>query len=236
MKALVNKILDTSFVDGDGNRTVIFFQGCNLDCMYCHNPETICAKNYDDTVQLMTVDEVFAIVEKNKTFIRGITCSGGECTMWSEFMTALFKKVQAIGLTCLADTNGAYIDLEKYPELVAVTDGFMLDVKATDDALHRELTGKSSQLVLKNAKYLASIGKLKEIRTVVTNEFLDNQQTIHDIGKLLAPFDQTIDYKIIKFRPYGVRDEYTNLGTPTEEIMNCLKDCANEYNFNIKLT
>ena len=39
--ALVNKIIPFSCVDGTGNRMVIFFQGCNFKCLYCHNPETI---------------------------------------------------------------------------------------------------------------------------------------------------------------------------------------------------
>jgi len=36
----VNKILKHSFVDGPGNRAVVFLQGCNLRCLYCHNPYT----------------------------------------------------------------------------------------------------------------------------------------------------------------------------------------------------
>ena len=38
---LVNKIIKFSSVDGPGNRMAIFLQGCNYDCDYCHNPETI---------------------------------------------------------------------------------------------------------------------------------------------------------------------------------------------------
>ena len=41
MEALVNKIIPFSSVDGPGNRTAIFLQGCNFSCLYCHNPETI---------------------------------------------------------------------------------------------------------------------------------------------------------------------------------------------------
>ncbi len=42
----VNKILKQSFVDGPGNRAVVFLQGCNLRCLYCHNPytQTICSQ------------------------------------------------------------------------------------------------------------------------------------------------------------------------------------------------
>ncbi len=37
----INKIIQSSFVDGPGNRAVVFLQGCNFHCLYCHNPYTI---------------------------------------------------------------------------------------------------------------------------------------------------------------------------------------------------
>ncbi|SHK01364.1 pyruvate formate lyase activating enzyme [Anaerobranca californiensis DSM 14826] len=40
-KGLITKIIPFSFVDGPGNRMAIFLQGCNFNCEYCHNPETI---------------------------------------------------------------------------------------------------------------------------------------------------------------------------------------------------
>ena len=39
--AKINKIIPFSAVDGPGNRSAIFLQGCNFNCQYCHNPETI---------------------------------------------------------------------------------------------------------------------------------------------------------------------------------------------------
>jgi pyruvate formate lyase activating enzyme len=39
--ATVNKVLTGSFVDGPGNRLVLFLQGCNFACQACHNPYTI---------------------------------------------------------------------------------------------------------------------------------------------------------------------------------------------------
>ncbi len=44
--AIVNKILTQSFVDGPGNRAVVFLQGCNFACLYCHNPYTINVCNH----------------------------------------------------------------------------------------------------------------------------------------------------------------------------------------------
>ncbi len=41
MKGIVTRILPFSSVDGPGNRSVVFLQGCNFDCLFCHNPETI---------------------------------------------------------------------------------------------------------------------------------------------------------------------------------------------------
>ncbi len=40
MEVVVNKIIPFSSVDGPGNRTAVFLQGCNINCKYCHNPET----------------------------------------------------------------------------------------------------------------------------------------------------------------------------------------------------
>ncbi|GFR34636.1 4Fe-4S dicluster domain-containing protein [Thermobrachium celere] len=40
MKGYINKIIENSFIDGPGNRMAIFLQGCNMGCLYCHNPET----------------------------------------------------------------------------------------------------------------------------------------------------------------------------------------------------
>jgi pyruvate formate lyase activating enzyme len=39
-KGLVARVLESSFIDGPGHRAVVFMQGCNMRCLYCHNPET----------------------------------------------------------------------------------------------------------------------------------------------------------------------------------------------------
>lgn len=43
-KAIIFDVQRSSFVDGPGIRTTIFFKGCNLKCKWCHNPESQSSK------------------------------------------------------------------------------------------------------------------------------------------------------------------------------------------------
>ncbi len=88
MEGFVRKILNSSAVDGPGNRMVIFLQGCNLNCTYCHNPETIdIIKEAHDSIQIMKPEDILERVLKVKPFISGVTFSGGECTLQYDFFT-----------------------------------------------------------------------------------------------------------------------------------------------------
>ena len=44
IKGLVSDIQKFSTEDGPGIRTTVFLKGCNLNCPWCHNPETISSK------------------------------------------------------------------------------------------------------------------------------------------------------------------------------------------------
>lgn len=273
MKAKINKIIDSSVVDGPGNRTAVFFQGCNFNCRYCHNPETInhcincmecvtkcpahalsaiedkviwnkdicidcdtcikvCRFNASPKIQNLSVEEVVDKIKKNIPFIQGITTSGGECTLQKDFLTALFKETRKLGLTNFIDSNGS-IKFADYPELMEYTDAVMLDVKAIDNEEHINLTSKPNEIVLENANYLADIGKLFEIRTVVIDNYLNNMKTVYEITNMLKKYQKIkeIRYKIIRFRHFGVREEYRNMKAPSEEEMLNLKEIANDNGF-----
>lgn len=263
LKGVVNKIIPFSSVDGPGNRTAIFFQGCNFDCLYCHNPETIkkCAqcgnclsscnfgaismvgdfvtwnkdkcKNCDSCIKIckngcgpkhkeMSAEEILDEIIKVKSFISGITVSGGECTLHAEFLLDLFHKVKNLGLTIFVDTNGS-IDLRNNKELTDLIDGVMLDIKSFDKEEHKMLTGRDNEMVLENARYFASINKLYEVRTVIVPGVLDNINNVNEISKLIASLNPKIRYKLIKYRPLGVRLNRINAIQPTDEMMEELK-------------
>lgn len=267
-RALINKIIPFSCVDGEGNRMVIFFQGCNLRCTYCHNPETInncihcgvcvsacpvgalqatpdrvlwnatictgcdncitiCPHLSTPKATTYTLDQLLEEVRKAKPFIRGITVSGGECTLQSEFLIQLFNRVhQAFGLTCYIDTNGM-VDFSLYPDLLEVTDGFMLDVKSIDSTIHRRLTGADNKTVLKNLSFLRNAGQLKEVRTVIS-ESLDYYQTVSAVSECIG--DSCL-YKLLSYRPNGVREEglvYHGTESPSSALIQELIQLAEQ--------
>ncbi|MBR3771104.1 MAG: 4Fe-4S cluster-binding domain-containing protein, partial [Clostridium sp.] len=77
-------------VDGPGTRFVVFFQGCPMRCLYCHNPDTWTPN--EGTV--MTVDQIMTEMLRNRSFYKngGLTVTGGEPLMQLPFVTKLFKK------------------------------------------------------------------------------------------------------------------------------------------------
>lgn len=267
VQAIVNKIIPFSCVDGPGNRTAIFLQGCNFNCKYCHNPETIhdcihcgecvqycepkalqmvggkvvydiekcvlcdecfkhCPHGSSARTRSMDALQVMREVEKNMPFIRGITVSGGECTLWRDFLVEFLDAAKKKGLSTLLDSNGSHRFSED-TALMAVCDGVMLDVKAWDREEHIALTGRDNDLVKENLRWLAENHKLTEVRTVVVPELMDAEQTVREVSSLLRETG-SLDtrYKIICFRPNGVREQYRHLQSPSVDTLQALKDLA----------
>ena len=317
---IINKIIAFSNVDGPGNRTAVFFQGCNLHCLYCHNPETIhfcvgcgaclavcptgaltvchpepfschpersegshlpcssrnagegdlsqpitwvspkciscdacikaCPHLASPKTRRMTAEELAAEIKKTAPYINGVSFSGGECTLQRDFLVEVIPLIRELGLGVLLDSNGTY-DFEKDPELLEMIDGVMLDIKAVDPDFCRTLTGAGPEMPIKNLKYLQSVGKLTEVRTVLLPEGSGsvtgegdslpspgrgrgwhgeavtgegdlhppnsmNELTVRTVASLLAP---AIPYKLLRYRPFGVRQEGIDIigNTITEE-------------------
>ena len=248
-KAPVNKIIPFSNVDGPGNRTSIFFQGCPFNCLFCHNPETIhlcancgkcvsscpagalslshgqvrwdpasciqcdtciriCPHDASPRVTFMTVEEVMTQIRRSRPYINGITTSGGECTLYHEFLRELFLETKALGLTALIDSNGS-LDFSRYPDLLAVSDGVMLDVKAVRSEWHQELTSFPAEPVLRNLDFLLTCGKLQEVRTLIfPGRDLENEETVRYVAGHIG---DRCAYKIIRYRPFGVRERFQQI-------------------------
>lgn len=238
--ALVRKIIPQSTVDGPGNRTAIFLQGCNIRCAYCHNPET--QAMHDAEATEMSAAEVLAEIRKGIPFIRGITVSGGECMLQPDFLTALFQAVKELAretnhpLTCLIDSNGS-IPFEHFPELMEDCDGVMLDVKAWDAEVYQHLTqAKENTIVKQNLAWLLQHDLLTEVRIVCLPDRVDVENILRHIAKTFDFIGKKAPVRLLRFRPHGVIGELANHPMPSDEQMAQYADLARSLHlaFSIK--
>ena len=108
---MVPEIVDikrNSLDDGPGIRTVIFFKGCPLKCVWCQNPETWTSANSDG--KEYNVDELVSIILRDKTFYDnsggGVTLSGGEPTMHMEYLNKLLIRLKEENIHTCLETSG----------------------------------------------------------------------------------------------------------------------------------
>ncbi len=183
----------------DLNNKVIWNKSKCVNCSTCIK---VCPNLASPKITYYTVNELLEKIKQVSPYIRGISVSGGESTLWAPFLIQLFKEVKKLGLTCLIDSNG-FQDFENIKELIEISDGVMLDVKAFDDDFHKFLTGSSNKLVLKNLNYLLKINKLEEVRTVILPKYDEqNIQTVTEVSKIIK---SNTRYKLLKYRYFGVR-------------------------------
>ena len=198
--------INFSVVDGPGNRFAIFLQGCNFDCVACHNPQTI--PHADGTHFATTVDDLLIKIRKAAPFISGITVSGGEATQQTEFVHTIFTRVKAdpqLGrLTCFVDSNGA-CPPSTWDLLDPVLDGAMIDLKCLDPAIHVSMTGRPNDEVLASLRQLHALGKLYEVRLLLLAGVNDDPALLRRTGEWLAALDPQMRVKLIGFRAHGAR-------------------------------
>lgn len=235
-KGYIHSFQSLGTVDGPGVRFVVFFQGCNLRCKCCHNPDTWekigDAKEYTD-------HEVFAKAKRYKEYFKdvgGITLSGGEPLLQAEFAKDIFTLCKTDGINTCLDTSGS-VSGENVLNLLEVTDRVLLDVKYTDDALYKENAGCSLYKVLDFLKLLDDRGIPTTLRQVIiptVNDDEDNVKKLYEIAKAhkcvdkieLLPFRKICQTKYDEMHisfPFGA------LPTPSKETMEHLSSIVSEY-------
>lgn len=217
---LLADVVEFSCVDGPGNRFVAFLQGCNFDCVACHNPHTIAL--HSPAAHDVEVAELVDRVRPLAPFLSGVTLSGGEATRQARFAQAFFAAIkhdaELGGLTTFIDSNGA-APPHVWALLDPVLDGAMIDLKALDPGTHRLITGRTNSTVLASIELLAGLGKLYEVRLLLLPGFNDDERTLQRTGAWLASVDPNIRIKLIGFRRHGTLPPVDTWPEPTAEQM-----------------
>lgn len=195
--------------DGPGIRLVIFTQGCNFRCLYCHNPDTFEINGGKE----MSINEIMKVAEKQREYFGkngGITVSGGEPTLQVDEMIKLFKLAKKNGINTALDTNGSIVS-DKVKKLYELTDLLILDVKHIDDHQHIKLTGLSNKNVLEMADYREKTNRPMWLRYVLVPGINDQKEYLVKFGKHFKDYKNIEKVEILPYHTLGVY-KYKELG------------------------
>ena len=153
-EALVFNLQKFSIHDGAGIRTDVFFQGCNLRCGWCSNPESQPMEPLPgEKVTAYTVPTLVAELVKDKPFYDesggGVTLTGGEALLHPEFVLALCAELHREGIHVAIET-AACVPEDVFARVLAEVDFAHIDLKHYDDAMHHAGTGVGNALILRN--------------------------------------------------------------------------------------
>lgn len=194
--------------DGPGVRLVVFMAGCKLRCLYCHNPETwlISDKN-----QSVTAEDILKKYQKYSIYYGndgGVTFSGGEPLMQSEFLLEAIKLLKQNNIHVAIDTAGV---AENYDEILDLVDLVILDIKAVEAEEYKHITGRDISDFEKFLNACKIKNKKLWLRQVIVPGINDDERHI----KLLKEFASKIpNVERVELLPYHsmAKSKYEELG------------------------
>ena len=173
-----------SLIDFPGTiACIVFIQGCNFICPYCHNPDLVVSPS-KKAGGLYDENEIFQFLEKRKGFLEGVVITGGEPTLQTDLL--LFcEKIKQMGYKVKLDSNGTR------PETIAgllnnhLVDFISMDIKTSLENYHLVIPGKFDTGKIKESiQLLIEKAPAYEFRTTCSRPFV-NQEIMRDIGEMI---------------------------------------------------
>lgn len=222
MKGYIHSTESFGTVDGPGIRFVVFFQGCPLRCLYCHNPDTWDIHRGHE----MSVHELMEMYESNKEFYKngGITCTGGEPLLQIDFLIELFSVCHYKGIHTCLDTSGATFHtnpdyLKKLDQLLSVTDLIMLDLKHIDPIEHQKLTSQLPDHIFQFARYIDEKNIHIWIRHVIIPQITYQEKYLYQLGQFIATLKNVKALDVLPYHTMGLsKYEELKMEYPLKDI------------------
>lgn len=196
-------------IGGDGHIDRTF---CPDECTECTD---IC---YAEAKKLVgkeyTVDELFREINKDKIFYDikggGVTFSGGEPLSHGKYLEEIAKKCKQNHINVCIESCG-YSSFDTFKNALPYIDAMFMDVKILDPLKHKEITGKSNELILDNIKRISDYGMPLTIRTPVVPGYTDSEENIRGIAEFVAQLPTVKEYELLRYHNFG-ESKYGALG------------------------
>lgn len=227
MKGSIDSIETLGLVDGPGIRCVVFLNGCKLRCKYCHNPEMWIKKeeNY-------TVNELVNKLLRYKPYFNtngGVTFSGGEPLLQSEFLIEVMSKLKGEGIHICLDTAG--VGKGNYEKIVSLCDLILFDVKHINESGYYDLTGGH---INECEEFINEVNKQNKpvwIRQVIVPGINNNDEYLNKLNEYLNRFNRIEKIDFLPYHKMG-DEKYKKLGivNPLDGVPEMDKiDCEKLY-------
>lgn len=202
-----------------GEKDCVFCGKCELFCPT--DARKICGKEY-------TPEEVLAEALKDKAFYEnsggGVTFSGGECMLQTEFLCEILKKCKENGIHTAVDTAGN-VPWEYFEKVIPYTDLFLYDIKCFSEDRHIEGTGVSNKLIKENLEKLSKVfGGDIIIRIPIIPDYNDDEDELQKTADFLSGMNilktELLPYHAMGEHKYGaLGTQHTEYHAPSNEAM-----------------
>ena len=225
---------DTRKISEDG------FELLRDNCIACGKCVDICPTSaLSLSAKEKTLSEILNEIEKDIDYYKetsgGVTLSGGECLLHSDFCRELLLECKKRNIHTAIET-ALFVPWSNIKKVEPVCDLIFSDFKIANSDKHKKYTGKNNELILKNLKRLAELSPKKIIlRIPLIPTVNDSQEDINDFSVALSPFaDKLKGVEVLKYNSLAkskyeiAGKEYYNFGEPQsdEEIKEyCDKLC-----------
>ena len=204
-------------VDGPGTRLTTFLSGCPLQCLYCHNPDTLQMKDGKP----VTSDELLTRIARYQGVFRatggGITLSGGEVLMQPAFAARILRGAKELGIHTAIDTSG-FLGASATDAMLEDVDLVLLDVKSGDPDTYRRVTGRELEPTLEFGRRLAELPHGPEVwvRFVLVPGLTDDEANVESVAAYAASLNDIMPgtvtrVEVLPFHQMG-RDKWDALG------------------------
>ncbi|MBT4518662.1 MAG: glycyl-radical enzyme activating protein [Halieaceae bacterium] len=200
----------------------ILEKGISIDrdkCNSCLDCLAVCAPTALKVLgESISADRAIAIILKDAKFYQnsngGVTCSGGEPLMQSEFVAEVFKRCKAAGIHTTIDTTG-HASKSALERVLPFTDLVLFDVKLIDNEKHKKVVKFPNTRILQNLKRIKSEGISLIIRVPLIPGLTDSEENIDGIAQFVTEELGGAPINVLPYHRFGT-NKYSMLDIPYE--------------------